>query len=286
MGSNKTEAEPTPTHMEPTCTEKLLLVINNSDASVDESLCSNASMDESLCSDGDVALQRDIQRIIHKHTDNVIKKWGNVEQWVLELRDGRRVAVPIQISLPPGDVVDSVDDSNQLVVVPGLSLESKEIILGQEKGDDVVVEDWVSNVCSEDAFQYTEGSSLPLTIQPLAFSLPMGVMDNCEGSATLDVEKLLGKDNYSEWFQEKFSGFNDFLGTSLKGLEEPTTKFLLAVEVELQHRTTKEKTQKTVKSSGRKGIRELRCLFSSVNYGLTSARHSGNGKEMALIISQ
>nr|POE76464.1 hypothetical protein CFP56_18917 [Quercus suber] len=118
--------------MEPTCTEKLLSVINNSDASVDESQCSDAS----VC----------------------------ILKWVLELRDGRRVAVPIQISLPPRDVVDSVDDSNQLAMVPGVSLESKEIILGQEKGDDVVVEDWVSNVYSEDAFQYTEGPLLPLTI--------------------------------------------------------------------------------------------------------------------------
>ena len=65
--------------MELTCTEKLLSVINNSDASVAESLCSDASVDESLCSDVDVALQRDIQRIIHEQTNNVIKKWGNSE---------------------------------------------------------------------------------------------------------------------------------------------------------------------------------------------------------------
>ena len=83
LGSDKTDVKPTSTHMEPTCTEKLLSVINNSDAFVDEFLCSDASMDESLCSDGDVALQRDIQRIIHEHTDNVIKKWGDFEQWVL-----------------------------------------------------------------------------------------------------------------------------------------------------------------------------------------------------------
>ena len=50
---------------------------------------------------------------------------------------------------------------------------------------------------------------------------------------SLDVETLLGKDIYSEWFQDKFSGFNDFLGTSLRGLEELATKFLLAVEAEI-----------------------------------------------------
>ena len=100
------------------------------------------------------------------------------------------------------------------------------------------------------------------------------------------MEKLLGKDNYSEWFQEKFSGFYDFLGTSHKGLEELATKFLLAVEAKLQLRAINEKTEKTVKSSRRKGIRELRGLFSFVNYGSTSSRHIGNGKDRALIISQ
>ena len=79
MGSDKSKAELTSTHMVPTCTEKLLSVVNVSDASVAGSLCSDASVDESLCSEGDVALQRDIQRIIHEHSDNVIKKWGNSE---------------------------------------------------------------------------------------------------------------------------------------------------------------------------------------------------------------
>ena len=66
------------------------------------------------------------------------------------------------------------------------------------------------------------------------------------------VETLLGKDSYSEWFQDKFSGFDEFLGTSLKGLEEPATKFLLAVETEIQQRAIKDKTDKAKKSLGRK----------------------------------
>ena len=69
-------------------------------------------------------------------------------------------------------------------------------------------------------------------------------------------------------------------------MEEPATNFLLAVEAELQQRAFKEKIEQIVKSSGRKGIKELRGLFSSVNYGSTSTRRIGNGKERALIISQ
>ena len=125
-------------------------MLDHSDASVTEFLCSDASVDESLCSDGDVALQRDIQRIIHEHTDNVIKKWGNFEQWVLELRDGKRVAVPIHISLPLGDVAVRVEGSNHLAMVLGVSSESKEFNSELDKKIDGFVEDWASDLCSED----------------------------------------------------------------------------------------------------------------------------------------
>ena len=109
------------------------------------------SVDESLCSDGDVALQQDIQRIIYEHTYNVIKKRGNSEQWVLELRNRKRVAVSIHISLPPGDVAVGVDISNQLAMVSGVSLESKEFNSDTDKEVDGFVEDRASDLCSEDA---------------------------------------------------------------------------------------------------------------------------------------
>ena len=154
-----------------------------------------------------------------------------------------------------------------------------------EKGIDVIVVDWSSDFCSEDASQFID-SSPPLNVDPLAFSLPLGATDISDQPATLVVETLLGKGSYSEWFQDKFSGFDDFLGTSLKGLEKPVTKFLLAVETEIQQRAIKDKTDKTEKSSRRKGIRDLRGLFSSVNYGSTSSRCTGYGKDRALIVSQ
>lgn len=63
--------------------------VSSSDESV-ETLNGSTSITE-----GEENLQRDLQLILHEHSDNVIKKWGNSEQWVLELRDWRRVAVPI-----------------------------------------------------------------------------------------------------------------------------------------------------------------------------------------------
>ena len=170
-------------------------------------------------------------------------------------------------------------------MVPGVASESKELNSELEKGIDVIVEDWVSDICSEDASQFTD-SSPPLNVNPLALSLPLGAMNISDQPTTLVVKTLLGKYSHSEWFEDKFSGFDDFLGTSLKGLEEPATKFLLAVEAKIQQRAIKDKTDKAEKSPGRKGIRELWGLFSSVNYGSTSSRRTSYGKDRALIVSQ
>ena len=57
---------------------------------------SEEAMNGSACtSDGDESLLRDLRLTLQEHFGNIVKKWGDSEQWVLELRDGRRVAVPL-----------------------------------------------------------------------------------------------------------------------------------------------------------------------------------------------
>ena len=71
------------------CTEMILSEINDSNGTVDESLCSNVFVEifsgSEPTDDGYATLQCDIQRILQEHIDNIIKKWGNSEQWILEL---------------------------------------------------------------------------------------------------------------------------------------------------------------------------------------------------------
>ena len=128
------------------------------------------------------------------------------------------MAVLIHISLPPGDVDVKVEVSNHLAMVPGVSSESKEFNSDLDKEIDGFVEDWASDLCSEDTLQFSD-SSPPLNFEPLAFSLPRDGKVISEESTSRDGEKSLGNVNHSEWFLEKFSGFDDFLGTSLKGSE-------------------------------------------------------------------
>ena len=62
------------THFELICTEMTF------NSAVAESICS----DKSPTSNCDKALQHDLQTILQEHTNIVIKKWRNSEQWVLK----------------------------------------------------------------------------------------------------------------------------------------------------------------------------------------------------------
>ena len=153
---------------------------------------------------------------------------------MLELRDGRRVAIPILISLPLGEVTEVLEE--QLALVPLKSLDSLEVSSAQFDRDEVLVEDWVSNTYSEVVELPNEGGLSPLAVEPLAFSLPLAM----EGQEVVGVESPVRKESYSEWFQSRFNRFDNFLGTSLKGFENRATNFLLAIEAELHRRAALE----------------------------------------------
>ena len=260
-----------------------LSVLNHaSDVVEAELLGSNEAKIESACTtDSEKGLKQDFQLILQEHSGNIVKKWGNSEQWVLELRDRRRVAVPIQIPPPQCEAIKVLEEQKQLALV---LWESSEAINGSTtliEEDEVLVEDWVSDT-------YLEDANPPLAIEPLAFSLPSAMVEQ----SFVDEERFVGVDNserqvpYSGWFQRRFNNFNSFLGTSLEGLEDQATKFLLAVEAELKRRAEVNKITCGFKSSGVKGLRELKGLFSSINYGSTSARRSGSNRDRVLFVAQ
>ena len=112
-----------------------------------------------------------------------------------------------------------------------------EVSSAQVDENEVLVEDWVSDTCLESTELLNEGGLLPLVVESLAFSLPLAM----EGQEVLGVENPVRGEAYSKWVQSKFKGFDNFLGTSLKGLENQATTFLLVVEAELHRRVALEK---------------------------------------------
>jgi len=89
-----------------------LSVLNHaSDVVEAELLDSNEAKIESACTtDSEKGLKQDFRLILQEHSGNIVKKWGNSEQWVLELRDRRRVAVPIQIPPPQCEAIEVLEE--------------------------------------------------------------------------------------------------------------------------------------------------------------------------------
>ena len=147
--------------------------------------------------------------------------------------------------------------------------------------DEVLVEDGASDSFSEEADQ-------PLVVDTIAFSLPLASVEQ----SLVDEESVVGLDTsgsqepYSDWFQKRFNNFDSFLGTSLVGLEDQAIEFLLAVEAELYRRAEVNKKSCGLKGSGVKGLRELKGLFSSINYGSSSARRCGITRNRVLPVAQ
>ncbi|KAK7819284.1 myosin-9 [Quercus suber] len=71
-----------------------------------------------------------------------------------------------------------------------------------------------------------------------------------EGQEFVGVESPMRTESYSEWFQSRFNGIDNFLGTSLKGLENQATNFLLVVKAELHCRAALKEKARVSKSSG------------------------------------
>ena len=165
--------------------------------------------------DSDESLVRDLQLILQEHSGNIVKKWGNSEQWVLELRDGRRVAVLLQISLPRCEATEVLEKQQQLALVTLESSDVTNVSSALFEEDEVLVEDGVLDT-------YSEESDQPLVVDPIAFSLPLTMAKQ----SLVDEESVVGMDTsksqepYSDWFQKRFNNFDSFLGTSLEGLED------------------------------------------------------------------
>ena len=133
-----------------------------------------------------------------------------------------------------------------------------------------------------DACWHYEDSLEPLSVSPLAMSSSMEApiirdhLDRVE-----DVSPQM-----SQWFQSKFQGLDNFLETSVEGLEEVATSFPLAVEVKMKQRESELSAQRKKIKGGRRGLRELQSLFSSINFNSSSVRPRSVSRERALIVSK
>jgi hypothetical protein len=226
--------------------------------------------------------------------EGVDRLWGSSSAWMLELRDGRRVSIPISLLRTPASIDTEEKVSEEGVTSHGgseIDSEAGAFLHGDMMpawGDDDGVNDEVSVVWEDPPPTVGEGKLIcwedenkPLEVAPLAIAAPaVGEMVTGDVSAQ-EFEQVSGfQPPPSDWVQETMKEFGLVLGASYEGYEEQ----LMSMLQEIENRRTHQGVEKKLGGkSGGKGSRELRNLISNINYDVVSAKKRGNTRDKGLV---
>ena len=244
----------------------------------------------------------DVTALVPHSGEAVTRTWGSSSDWVLELRDGRRLSIPVSLLRPNLGEFHEPESSGfsglgEMVCVGGDTGISDEFSAeeGDDEGESVMGDD--SEISTKDGVVTCwEGEEIPLEVIPLASVVPqegVGVKGlSAMGEAGADVTGLsdLGKETSastpSEWVLGKYHLFGEYVGASYEGCEEEVLALLKSIDA--RRISTESGGEFSDKSgrSGRKGIRELKALVSNINYDAGSSRSRGSNRGRALMLSQ
>uniref|UniRef100_A0A2N9F8S0 Uncharacterized protein n=1 Tax=Fagus sylvatica TaxID=28930 RepID=A0A2N9F8S0_FAGSY len=239
----------------------------------------------------------------------VDRTWGSSSAWVLELRDGRRVSIPLSLlrqpvvtaSLPT-DSVDAgqlvtreelvgvgstVDDLSSL----GGSLGGSEYSGVEDESEDDISLVWedreVDGVGSELVCWGDEAETLD--VEPLAISKPVENELQEVVTHTQEPEVVVSPSGVedsspgvevspSDWVLGKSKRIGKVLGASYHGNEERINRLLMEIDGRRPQISCEVGGVKKLKE-GRKGTRELKRLTCSINYESESAKSRGKSRE-------
>uniref|UniRef100_A0A2N9FVR5 Reverse transcriptase domain-containing protein n=1 Tax=Fagus sylvatica TaxID=28930 RepID=A0A2N9FVR5_FAGSY len=185
-----------------------------------------------------VSMPIDVAKCFTPECEAIDRTWGSSSNWVLQLRDGKQISIPLSLIRQP-TVEEEYSDEPKVLLLEGFN----DMGLSEEEEDEenisVVWEDPEIAEESGGAMVCCEESEDPLEVEPLASMVPeeMGTDND-----TRDTSQP------SDWVKGKYQEFG-----------EP------------QQYCDTDHTVRMAKSKGR-GSRELRSLVSTVNYDTRSAR--------------
>ena len=169
------------------------------------------------------------------------KVWGNSKDWVLQLRDGRQITIPLSLHRSPETLSNysGLEGGN----VPGTYsfLGGGQITSWANECDGVVdfasadkgleCEVWKS----DEGFVPFECSGEPLVVTPLASENPMESRSKLmelskRNSMEVGSSEKIDSSQLSLWVINRIKAFKKSVGTSLEGFEEQVTGLFLALE--------------------------------------------------------
>jgi hypothetical protein len=228
----------------------------------------------------------------------VDRTWGSSSEWVLELRDGRRVSIPLSLIRQPvvSDPLPNVLTQAGKLIIPGVSVGVGSLIddlsslgdhecSGEEDEDDenisLIWED--SEVDgAENAVVCWDDDTGTLDVEPLAMSKPV---ETGLSEGTSVIQDHGGVVTPSDWVLGKSKRIGKVLGASYHGNEEQINRLLMEIDGR-RPQPSREVGCVKITKDGRTGSRELKRLTCSINYDSDSATRRGKSRERVPVFSQ
>jgi hypothetical protein len=206
---------------------------------------------------------------------NVAHAWGTSSEWYIELRDGQRLCLLMEL-VPPAapNAMENQDTDDDI-----LSLldwyDSGELYAGGVQDEDGIL--FIANFAHQDDDDVgsmrahclpQEGEMEPLSISPLAVAPPQAD----------EVHKIKGHgstNGVSQWVDENLKAFGELVGTSFEGYEEEVIALLVSIEARRNQHQPPTCDNRSARKKGTKGSRELKGLISSINYDSRAIKVAG-----------
>ena len=221
------------------------------------------------------------------------KSWGNFKDWMLQLRDGRQIVIPLSLYRSPGSESDCSVMEGEATTGNFSCVTKGQIVSWADECDGVVDSLSVATGSEDEICEFDERSMTwekgdePLVVETLATEAPLEI----EGDSGEEVgcKENIDSKLLSRWVTKRIKDFQKSVGTSLEGFEEQIMGLFLALEA----RKNKNKKQqimvgspKKLIKSGQKGQWELKNLMSSFNVDYGSAKLRSVSSERAIVVRQ
>ena len=226
---------------------------------------------------------------IRELVSDLDKSWGNSKEWMLQLRDGQQIVIPLSLNRSPKSASDCLVTDLETITGNDSFINDGQMINWVEDCDGLVDSLSILNEVDEEMWDFDESSMTlecsgkPLVVAPLATEDPLEL--ECSSELGVRCKESIDGNNLSQWVTNRIKALRKSVGTSLEGFEEQITGLLLAIKAKKNNKKLKAVDDQMKHGKSRqKGQRELKNLLTSMNVEVGSSKSRNASKERAVVV--
>ena len=162
------------------------------------------------------------------------KSWGNSKDWMLQLRDGRQMVLPLSLYRSLESKLDCSILDREAVIGNTPFVNEGHIVGWTNESDGIVDSMFVATGSEDELWEFDERSMIwerggePLVVVPLATEAPLE--DGVNYGKEIMCKENASSKQLSQWVTNQIKAFRKFVRSSLEGFEEQITDLFLTLK--------------------------------------------------------